>query len=66
VTRALVLALTAVSLAACAGPARRDEGVATLDALRDVQAACAAQGRTMKLKPEGDAQSIDAYACERN
>jgi hypothetical protein len=66
VTRALALALIASSLAACAGPVRRDEGVATLDALRDVQAACAAKGGTMKLKPEGDAQSIDAYACERN
>jgi hypothetical protein len=64
--RVLAFALTAVSLAACAGPVRRDEGVATLDALRDVQAACAAKGGTMKLKTEGDPQSIDAYACERN
>ena len=38
----------------------------TLDALRDFQAACAAKGQTMKLKPEGDSQRIDAYACERN
>jgi len=64
--RALVLALVAISLTACAGPVRRDEGVATLDALRDVQAACAAKGQTLKLKPEGDPQSIDAYACQRN
>jgi hypothetical protein len=39
--------------------------VATLDALRSFQAACAAKGQTMKLKTDGDPQRIDAYACVR-
>lgn len=63
--RALAISLFALSLGACAGGPTRDEGVATLDALRDAQAACAARGLTMKLKTEGDPQYIDAYACER-
>jgi hypothetical protein len=65
VIRGLAIALAALSLGACAGPGAPSGGVATLDALRDFQAACEARGRTMKLKPEGDAQRIDAYACER-
>jgi uncharacterized lipoprotein YmbA len=65
-TRALAIVLVALSLGACAGGPTRDEGVATLDALRDAQAACASKGRTLKLKSLGDAQYIDAYACERN
>lgn len=57
--------LLALALAGCAGGATRDEGVATLDALRDAQAVCAARGGTMQLKPDGDPQSISAYACQR-
>ena len=57
--------LAALALAACAGAPARDEGVATLDALRDAQSACAARGGTMQLKTEGDPASIDAYACVR-
>ena len=64
--RVLVISMSALSLGACAGGPTRDEGLATLDALRDMQAACAAKGLTMKLKTEGDPQYIDAYACERN
>ena len=60
-----ILALAALALSACAEGATRDEGVATLDALRDAQTACAARGGTMQLKPEGDPTSIDAYACVR-
>jgi hypothetical protein len=63
--RGLVFALAGLALAGCADGPTRDGGVATLDALRDVQAACAAKGGTMQLKTEGDPQSIDAYACER-
>ena len=64
--RGLAIALASLSLGACAGSPTRDEGVATLDALRDLQTACAAKGGTMKLKTEGDPQYINAYACERN
>ena len=53
-----------LALTACAGGGR-DEGVATLDALSDLQKTCAAQGGTMQLKPQGDPTSIDAYACVR-
>ena len=64
--RAIAFALMTLSLSACASGAGPNGGVATLDALRDFQAACAAKGQTMKLKTEGDSQRIDAYACERN
>jgi hypothetical protein len=53
-----------LALTACAGGGR-DEGIATLDALSDLQKTCAARGGTMQLKPEGDPASIDAYACVR-
>ena len=59
------LALSAVALSACAGVGGPTGGVATLDALRDFQAGCAAKGQTMQLKPEGDPERIDAYACVR-
>ena len=64
--RTAAIPLIALTLGACAGAPTRDGGVATLDALRDAQAACAKRGLTLKLKPEGDAQYIDAYACQRN
>lgn len=65
-TKSLAIALIAVSLGACAGGPTREGGVASLDALRDAQAACAARGGTMQLKPEGDPTYIGAYACQRN
>ena len=64
--RLAAIALTALSLGACAGGPAPNGGVASLDALRDLQAACAAKGQTMKLKTEGDPERIDAYACVRN
>ena len=60
-----VLIFAALTLSACASAAAPNGGVASLDALRDVQAACAAKGLTMQLKPEGDPERIDAYACVR-
>ena len=57
--------LSALALSACAGGGGPTGNVATLDALRDLQAACAAKGQTMQLKPEGDPERIDAYACVR-
>jgi hypothetical protein len=66
VTRTAAITLGALVLSACASGGGRDEGVATLDALRDAQAACAARGGTLQLKPDGDTQYIGAYACQRN
>jgi hypothetical protein len=63
-TPALVAA-AALALGACATGPTRDEGLATLDALKDAQAACAAKGGEMQLKRDGDPTSIDAYACVR-
>ncbi|MDB5466793.1 MAG: hypothetical protein JWQ46_1555 [Phenylobacterium sp.] len=60
---ALILAL-ALGASACASGGR-DGGYASYDALRATQQACAAKGMTMRLKTEGNAQSIDGYACER-
>jgi uncharacterized lipoprotein YmbA len=65
-SKAYALLTAAVTLAACAGGAAPNGGVANLDALRNLQAACAARGQTMQLKPLGDPQRIDAYACVRN
>ncbi|HKR90333.1 MAG TPA: hypothetical protein VJS38_19365 [Phenylobacterium sp.] len=61
----IALSSVALSLGACAGGPAPNGGVATLDALRDFQAACAAKGQTMQLKAEGDPERIDAYACVR-
>ena len=59
------LLLMALGVSACAGAAAPEAGVATLDALQQLQAACAAKGQTMQLKTDGDPQRIDAYACVR-
>jgi hypothetical protein len=57
--------LAALAVGACASGGGPDGGVATLDALRELQAACAAKGQTMQLKTDGDPERIDAYACVR-
>jgi hypothetical protein len=63
---ALAITLT-LALAACAsGPGMRDGGLATYDALRAGQSACAAKGGTFRLKSGGDSKYLDDYACERN
>jgi len=63
--RSAAMMLATITLAACAGGAAPSGGVANLDALRNLQAACAASGMTMQLKSQGDPQRIDAYACVR-
>jgi hypothetical protein len=63
--RSPTLIVLAAGLAGCASAAAPSGGVANLDALRDLQAACAAKGMTMQLKSQGDPQRIDAYACVR-
>ena len=62
--RAALLALLALGLTACE-TASNAGGVADYDALRQAQQACAARGGTFKLKPGGDAEYIQDYACER-
>jgi hypothetical protein len=59
---ALAILLT-LGLCACAvgGP---DGGVASYDALKAAQQACAAQGGRLTLKDQGDARHIEAYACK--
>jgi hypothetical protein len=64
-SRAAAIIMVALGLCACAGGEGPNGGVATLDALNEFQAACAAKGLTMQLKPEGDPERIDAYACVR-
>ena len=59
------LLLATLGLAACAGGGGPSGGYADLDALRNFQASCVAQGETMQLKPDGDPQSIQAYECVR-
>jgi hypothetical protein len=63
--RASAALLVVLALGACAGGAGPEGDVANLDALRSLQATCAAKGMTMQLKTEGDPQRIDAYACVR-
>ena len=63
--RAGAALLAALAVSGCAGGAGPNGGVADLDALRNLQASCAAQGKTMQLKPDGDPQSIQAYECVR-
>jgi hypothetical protein len=62
--RAALLAMLALGLTACES-ASNAGGVADYDALRQAQQACAAQGGTFKLKPGGDAEYIQDYACEK-
>jgi len=56
-----------LALGACASaPAFRDEGLATYDALRDAQQACAAKGLTLKLRDQGDARRLDHWSCQKD
>jgi hypothetical protein len=64
-TRTLTALLAALVVSACVGESGPEGGVASLDALRQLQADCAGKGMTMQLKPDGDPQRIDAYECVR-
>jgi hypothetical protein len=61
----LLISLAMVAVAACAtgGPTG---GYANYDALKIARDACAAKGGTLKLKPEGNPERIDAWACDRS
>ena len=63
--RAGAALIAALAVSACAGGAGPNGGYADLDALQKLQASCAAQGLMMKLKPDGDPESIQAYECVR-
>ena len=62
--KAALAMLLALGLCACESVVNQG-GVADYDALRQAQQACAAQGGTFKLKPGGDAEYIQDYACVR-
>lgn len=64
-TATIILAL--VALTGCASaPAYRDEGLATYDALRDAQQACAAKGEKLKLRDQGNAKRLDHWTCQKD
>ena len=64
--RALVAMSFALALGACASESAEPlGGYANYDALRAAKNACAAKGGVFRLKPEGNPERIDAYACER-
>ena len=62
--RVLIAIAGVLMLGACA-TGEQTGGYANYDALKRAQAACAEKGGTLRLKPEGNAERIDAYACER-
>ena len=64
--RLAVTMTLALGLAACSTASMPAGGYATYDALSRAQADCAAKGGTFQLKPQGDAQYLDAYACRRD
>jgi hypothetical protein len=61
--KAALAILLALGLAACESASNMG-GVADYDALRKAQQECAAHGGTFVLKPGGDAQQIQDYACK--
>ena len=61
--RGVIIMTLAIGLSACAS--MPTGGIATLDTLRDAQAACAAKGNTLRLKRGGNPQYLEDYACEK-
>ena len=59
-------ALLALGLAACETSDANVAGTADYDSLSRATAACTAKGGKLVLKPEGNAQYIDAYECKVN
>jgi hypothetical protein len=62
VALSLVLALTG---AACASSGSPEGGVATYDAIKAAQSACAARGGTLTLARNGDSQVLSDWTCKR-
>jgi hypothetical protein len=53
-----------LALAACETPAN-EGGVANYDALKQASQQCQANGGHLVLKPGGDNENIQDYACEK-
>jgi hypothetical protein len=62
--RVALTMICALALSACA-TGGQEGGIATYDALQRMQADCTAKGMTLRLRTEGNAQSVEDYACER-
>jgi hypothetical protein len=62
--RGLIAIACTLALGACVSGGQFG-GYANYDALKRAQSDCEAKGGTLKLKTEGNAERIDAYACER-
>ena len=62
--RAALAILALLTLAACETPSN-EGGVADYDALRKASQDCQAQGGHLVLKPGGDNEDIQDYACEK-
>ncbi|MGZ6020351.1 MAG: hypothetical protein ACXWKO_16910 [Phenylobacterium sp.] len=59
-----LLAVMALGLAACETGGSNVAGTADYDSLKRANADCAAKGGKLVLKPEGNAEYIDAYECK--
>jgi len=62
---AAILMVLALGLAACETTTANEAGTADYDSLKRATDECKAQGGTLVLKDQGDAQRIDAYVCKR-
>jgi hypothetical protein len=62
--RAAFAAFAMLALAACETSAN-EGGIANYDALRQASQQCQAQGGHLVLKPGGDNENIQDYACEK-
>lgn len=62
--RTALFLVALLALAACS--ATPIGGVATYDELKKAQEACQAKGGALTLKPMGDSQYLEDYACKRN
>jgi uncharacterized lipoprotein YmbA len=62
--RAALVIIAALGLAACETTAN-EGGVANYDALRQASQQCQAQGGHLVLRPGGDSENIQDYACEK-
>jgi len=64
-TRAFALAvLLSLGLSACETGGSNVAGTADYDSLSRATADCTAKGGKLVLRPEGNAQYIDAYECK--
>jgi hypothetical protein len=59
-----LLAMLALGLAACETGGANVAGTADYDSLSRATRDCAAKGGKLVLKPDGNAQYIDAYECK--